>query len=127
MDGGAAPAGRGIPHRARDRRCRDRPAAERAVAGRVDRIVATCTDEMFELARLGAPRRRTAVVPCGVDTAEFTPDGPVHPRSDRPRIVALNRLVRRKGVDEVIVALRRLPGVELVELGAPSTARLVTR
>ena len=35
-----------------------RVAAERAVAGRVDRVIATCTDEVFELARLGAPRRR---------------------------------------------------------------------
>ena len=96
-----------------------RVAAERAVAGRVDRIVATCTDEMFELARLGAPRRRTAVVPCGVDTAAFTPDGPVHPRGDRPRLVVLGRLVRRKGIDEVIVALRRLPGVELLVAGGP--------
>lgn len=96
-----------------------RVAAERAVACRVSRIVATCTDEMFELARLGAPRRRTAVVPCGVDTAAFTPDGPVAPRGDRPRLVVLGRLVRRKGIDEVIVALRRLPDVELLVAGGP--------
>ena len=96
-----------------------RVAAERAVAGRVDRVIATCTDEVFELARLGAPRRRATVVPCGVDTAAFSPDGPVHPRSDRPRIVALGRLVRRKGVDEVIAALRRLPDVELLVAGGP--------
>ena len=96
-----------------------RVAAERAVAGRVDRVVATCTDEVFELARLGAPRRRATVVPCGVDTAAFSPDGPVHPRSERPRIVALGRLVRRKGVDEVIAALRRLPDVELLVAGGP--------
>lgn len=97
-----------------------RVAAERAVAGRVDRVIATCTDEVFELARLGAPRRRATVVPCGVDTRAFSPDGPVHPRSDRPRIVALGRLVRRKGVDEVIAALRRLPDVELLVAGGPA-------
>ena len=96
-----------------------RIAAERAVARLADRIVATCTDERFELARLGAPRRRVAVVPCGVDTAAFTPDGPVAPRGDRPRIVVLGRLVRRKGVDEVVVALRRLPDVELLVAGGP--------
>ena len=66
-----------------------RVAAERAVARRVDRVVATSSDEVFELARLGAPRRRTTVVPCGVDTAAFSPDGPVRPRSDRPRLVVL--------------------------------------
>jgi glycosyltransferase involved in cell wall biosynthesis len=96
-----------------------RVAAERAVAGRVDRVVATCSDEVFELARLGAPRRRTTVVPCGVDIAAFSPDGPVRPRTERPRLVALGRLVRRKGVDEVIAALRRLPEVELLVAGGP--------
>ncbi len=94
--------------------------AERAVAARVDRIVATCTDEVFELARLGAPRRRTTVVPCGVDTDAFAPEGPVHPRTDRPRLVVLGRLVRRKGVDEVITALRRLPEAELLVAGGPA-------
>jgi D-inositol-3-phosphate glycosyltransferase len=99
-----------------------RVVAERAVISRVDRVVATCTDEVFELARLGAPRRRTTVVPCGVDTAAFSPDGPVHPRTGRPRLVVLGRLVRRKGVDEVITALRRLPDVELLVAGGPSAA-----
>jgi D-inositol-3-phosphate glycosyltransferase len=98
-----------------------RIAAERAVACRVDRVVATCTDEMFELARLGAPRRRTTVVPCGVDAEAFAPEGPTLPRTDRPRLVVLGRLVRRKGVDEVIAALRRLPEAELVIAGGPDT------
>jgi glycosyltransferase involved in cell wall biosynthesis len=98
-----------------------RVAAERAVARRVDRVIATCTDEMFELARMGAPRRRTTVVPCGVDTAAFAPEGPVLPRSERPRLVVLGRLVRRKGVDEVIAALRRLPEAELLVAGGPGT------
>jgi D-inositol-3-phosphate glycosyltransferase len=99
-----------------------RVAAERAVATRVDRVVATCTDEVFELARLGAPRRRATVVPCGVDTTAFSPEGPVFPRSERQRLVVLGRLVRRKGVDEVIAALRRLPGVELLVAGGPAGA-----
>jgi D-inositol-3-phosphate glycosyltransferase len=98
-----------------------RVAAERAVARRVDRVIATCTDEMFELARMGAPRRRTTVVPCGVDTASFAPEGPVLPRSERPRLVVLGRLVRRKGVDEVIAALRRLPEAELLVAGGPGS------
>ena len=103
-----------------------RVAAERAVACRVDRVVATSWDEVFELARLGAPRRRTTVVPCGVDTAAFAPDGPVRPRSNRPRLVVLGRLVRRKGVDDVIVALRRLPEVELLVAGGPVGAAEAT-
>jgi D-inositol-3-phosphate glycosyltransferase len=103
--------------------------AELAVARQVDRVLATCTDEVFELARMGTPRRRMTVVPCGVDTTAFTPDGPVAPRGDRPRVVSLGRLVRRKGVDDVIEAMRRLPAAELVIAGGegegdPDAARL---
>lgn len=103
--------------------------AEQAVGRRVDRIVATCTDEVFELARLGVPRRRAVVVPCGVDADAFSPHGESHPRSDRRRLVSIGRLVRRKGVDEVIEALRRVPDAELLVAGGsgegdPDAARL---
>ncbi|GAA1203475.1 glycosyltransferase [Pseudonocardia alaniniphila] len=91
--------------------------AELAVARAVDRVLATCTDEVFELARLGAPRRRISVVPCGVDTELFAPEGPVAQRSERPRLLSLGRMVRHKGVDEVIEALRRIPHAELVVAG----------
>lgn len=106
-----------------------RIAAERAVARGVDRIIATCTDEVFELIRLGAPRRRIRVVPCGVDTALFSPHGPALPRGDRPRLVSIGRLVRRKGVDEIIAALGAVPAAELVVAGGsgaddPDRARL---
>ncbi|MHA6625080.1 glycosyltransferase [Pseudonocardia sichuanensis] len=106
-----------------------RVGAELAVARQADRVLATCTDEVFELARMGAPRRRTTVVPCGVDTVEFSADGPAAPRGERPRLLALGRLVRRKGVDEVIEALRRVPAAELVVAGGtgdgdPDAARL---
>jgi glycosyltransferase involved in cell wall biosynthesis len=94
-----------------------RVAAERAVAQAVDRIVATCSDEVFELARLGAPRHRIRVVPCGVDTAGFTPNGTALPRAARPRLVTVGRLVRRKGVDETIAALAQVPTAELVVAG----------
>ncbi|HXV93169.1 MAG TPA: glycosyltransferase [Pseudonocardia sp.] len=101
-----------------------RPAAERAIAKRVDRVVATCSDEVFELVRMGAPRRRTTVVPCGVDPETFTPDGPALPRGERPRLVVVGRLVRRKGIDEVISALRRVPDAELLVAGGPPREEL---
>ena len=53
------------------------------IARSVDRIVATCTDEVFELLRMGADRRRITVVPCGVDLERFGADGPVE-RARRP-------------------------------------------
>lgn len=100
--------------------------AERAVARQVDRVLATSTDEVFELARLGAPRRRTTVVPCGVDTGVFTPEGPVADRSERRRLVVLGRLVRRKGIDEVIEALPKVSGVELIVAGGPPDGAMDT-
>ncbi|WP_214367358.1 glycosyltransferase [Pseudonocardia sp. H11422] len=91
--------------------------AERAIACRVDRVIATCSDEVFELVRLGAPRSRITVVPCGVDSEAFTPQGPESERGGRPRVVSIGRLVRRKGVDEVIEALSRIPAAELLVAG----------
>lgn len=91
--------------------------AERVLARRADRVLATCDDELFELIRMGAPRRRISVVPCGVDALAFSPDGPVADRGERPRLVSVGRLVRRKGVDEVVTALAQVPDAELVVAG----------
>ena len=92
---------------------------ERRIVAEADRIIATCSDEVFELIRLGADRRRVSVVPCGVDLDRFRPDGPAEPRGTRPRVVALSRMVPRKGVDDVIRAVAKLPDAELVVAGGP--------
>ncbi len=91
--------------------------AERHLAGAVDRVVVGCSGDVVDVMRLGAPRDRIAVVPCGVDTATLTPDGPAHPRDGRPRLVSLSGLVRRQGVDEAVVALAGVPHAELVVAG----------
>src|SRR5919109_1235958 len=49
---------------------------ERDIASEVDHVIATCTDEVFELLRMGAGGERLTVVPCGVDLSLFTPAGP---------------------------------------------------
>jgi glycosyltransferase involved in cell wall biosynthesis len=92
---------------------------ERLIATQTDRIIATCTDEIFELARMGVPRSRTSVIPCGVDLAQFTPDGPSAPRSAGHRMVSVGRLVPRKGFDTAITALTSLPDTELILVGGP--------
>ena len=93
---------------------------ERRIARTADRIVATCTDEVFELLRMGADRRRITVIPCGVDRRRFTPDGPAEPREPgRHRLVAACRLVERKGIGDVIAAVAELPGAELHVAGGP--------
>jgi glycosyltransferase involved in cell wall biosynthesis/phosphoheptose isomerase len=98
---------------------------ERDIVRRVDEIVATCTDEVFELVRMGASRNKLTVVPCGVDLSLFGPDGPgEHDRGPRGRLLCVGRLVERKGIGNVIEALAELPGAELVIAGGPSPDRL---
>jgi glycosyltransferase involved in cell wall biosynthesis len=110
---------------AKDTSPRERIAEELAIVRGADHILATSTDELFELARLGAPRHRVSVIPCGVDLELFRPDGPSAPR--RPglhRIVVVSRLVERKGVGNVISALAAVPECELVVAGGPAPDRL---
>ena len=98
---------------------------ERRLAREADLIVATCSDEVFELARLGARPRRIRVVPCGVDLDAFTPRGPTEARRDGlRRIVIVTRLVERKGVGNVIEALADVPDAELVVAGGPEKKAL---
>ena len=91
---------------------------EATLAREVDRIVATCSDEVFELVRMGADLRRVAVVPCGVDLGMFRADGPCAPRRrGMARLLVVSRLVERKGIGDVVAAMARLPGAELVVFG----------
>ncbi|HKS47902.1 MAG TPA: glycosyltransferase [Amycolatopsis sp.] len=102
----------------------ERVRLERMIGRSMSRIAATCSDEVFELARMGLPRSRMSVVPCGVDLDRFTPDGEVAPRKARWRIVNVGRLVPRKGFDTVIHALAGVPDTELVIAGGPERGRL---
>jgi len=97
---------------------------ERRIARRVDRVIATCSDEVFELRRLGLASDHVSIVPCGVDTSMFTPRGPVAPRGGRKRLLVLGRLVERKGQDDAVRALRAVPDAELVVVGGPPTDAL---
>jgi glycosyltransferase involved in cell wall biosynthesis len=97
----------------------DRIELERGLCRDVDHVVATCSDEVFELRRLGLPSDRVSIVPCGVDTSVFTPRGPVASRSERKRLLVLGRLVERKGQDDAVRALRAVPDAELVVVGGP--------
>jgi glycosyltransferase involved in cell wall biosynthesis/phosphoheptose isomerase len=102
----------------------ERLEVERAIVRDADRIVATCTDEAFELMRLGADRTKVHVVPCGVDLDLFGPDGPAEARGRAHRIVYAGRLVARKGIGNVISALEGVPDCELVIAGGPAPGQL---
>jgi glycosyltransferase involved in cell wall biosynthesis/phosphoheptose isomerase len=93
---------------------------ERDIIRRAHEIVATCTDEVFELVRLGAARSKLTVVPCGVDLGLFRPDGPRRRRrAGTRRLLCVGRLVQRKGIGNVIEALAELPDAELLVAGGP--------
>ncbi|GAA3879330.1 glycosyltransferase [Streptomyces sedi] len=98
---------------------------ERHLGGACDLTVATCRDEVAELAGLGVPAERVRVVPCGVDPELFTPVGDRLPRGPwRHRLLHLGRLVPRKGAEISLAALARLPDAELVIAGGPPADRL---
>jgi D-inositol-3-phosphate glycosyltransferase len=98
---------------------------ERRIVHRVDAIIATCTDEVAELGLYGASPSQVFVVPCGVDTDVFRPDGPRAERdSTRFRIITFGRLVPRKGVDTIVRALREVPEAELLVVGGPAVTEL---
>jgi glycosyltransferase involved in cell wall biosynthesis len=111
----------------RDTSPEERIALESWLCRQVDHVVATCVDEVRELLELGMDRQRASVVPCGVDVELFTP-GPAgpEPRTDgRPfRLLSVGRLVERKGTDDVITALTRLPDTELAVAGGPAADAL---
>lgn len=105
----------------------ERLSVEESLVRCVDHVIATCSDEVFELRRLGGDIERISVVPCGVDLDRFTPQGAVEPR--RPgvyRLVVVSRLVERKGIDDAIRALAQVPATELVIAGGPPRDQLTT-
>ncbi|MDQ0616608.1 glycosyltransferase [Arthrobacter globiformis] len=100
---------------------------EPSVGRSADRIVATCSDEVFELRAMGIDTRRVSIAPCGVDLELFSSDGPADPPSRSHRILSVGRLVPRKGMDLVIRALPYLlqagfDDVELLIVGGDADA-----
>lgn len=103
----------------------ERIPTERRILEEADRVLATCSDELFELVRMGADRRRVEIIPCGVDLGLFSPTGEAMPRREGlSRVVVVSRLVERKGIGNVISAVARIPGCELLIAGGPAPSRL---
>jgi glycosyltransferase involved in cell wall biosynthesis len=104
---------------ARDPSPQERMQLEATLARSATWVAATCTDEVFELMRMGRSRARMSVVPCGVDLDLFTPEGPKAPRGVYHRIVTVGRFAPHKGFDVLVRALPALPNTELVIVGSP--------
>jgi D-inositol-3-phosphate glycosyltransferase len=103
----------------------ERVAVELGVARAADRVIATCSDEVRELRRIGLAPDRVVVVPCGVDATHFSPgpggsaraEHPVPARTRRHRLITVGRPVPRKGFAVVVEALAGLPDTELLVVG----------
>jgi glycosyltransferase involved in cell wall biosynthesis len=94
---------------------------EPAIGRTVDAVVASSCDEETDLTRLGIPRSHIRVVPTGIDTSEFTPDGPAHDRNDRHRLVTLADLAAEsESLAILLQAMAKIPGAELVIAGGPA-------
>jgi glycosyltransferase involved in cell wall biosynthesis len=97
----------------------NRVRCERDLANQVSRVIASSRTERRELIRMGADPGRVDIVPSGVDLSLFTPNGPGAPRDTPHRVVAVSRLVPRKGLDDAIRAIAQLPEAELLIAGGP--------
>ncbi|ASW57966.1 glycosyltransferase [Plantactinospora sp. KBS50] len=97
---------------------------ERALTRAIDLAVAQSSEEVDELTRMGLQRAAVAVVPSGVDTERFHPEGEAVPRDRRSRIFAVGDLGPGHGHEDLIRALRMVGDAELVIAGGPSADRL---
>jgi glycosyltransferase involved in cell wall biosynthesis len=98
---------------------------EPAIGRTVNAVVAGSYDEESDLTRLGIPRRSIRVVPTGIDTDEFTPEGPACPRGDRHRLVTVADLAaEHEALDTLLHAMSKIPGAELVVAGGPDRSEL---
>jgi D-inositol-3-phosphate glycosyltransferase len=113
---------------------RDRVKADAAAAARIRlepaigrsaaAVVATHSTEASDLASLGVHRSSIRVVPWGVDTDTFTPEGPVAKRHGRPRLLTAADLNERAPLETLLRALTKVPGAELLIVGGPHRAEL---
>jgi glycosyltransferase involved in cell wall biosynthesis len=97
---------------------------EACLARSAHAVLASTATEAADLLNMGVPRASVTVVPCGVDTTEFAPEGPVAKRGSRPRLLTVSRLDERQGLDTLLHMLTLVPGAELVIAGGPTRAQL---
>jgi glycosyltransferase involved in cell wall biosynthesis len=119
---------------------------EGCIARSAEAVLASTAAEAAELARMGVPRTSVTVVPCGVDTSTFTPEGPVAKRNRRPRLLAVAPWggaagsglalggaagsglalaeAQQQGLGILVRMLARVPDAELVVAGGPARAQL---
>jgi D-inositol-3-phosphate glycosyltransferase len=101
-------------------RIRLEPAIGRSAAA----VVATHSAEVSDLASLGVHRSSIRVIPWGVDTDTFTPEGPTAQRNGRPRLLTAADLSQQAALETLLRALTKVPGAELLVVGGPDRLQL---
>jgi glycosyltransferase involved in cell wall biosynthesis len=99
---------------------------EPAIGRSATAVVATNSAEVADLASLGVHRSAIRVVPWGVETDLFAPEGPVAKRNGRPRLLTAADLSQRQPLETLLRALSRVPGAELLVVGGPDEAELAS-
>ena len=97
---------------------------EACLARSADAVLASSSTEAADLISMGVPRTSVTVVPRGVDTAVFAPEGPAAKRGRHPQLLAVTTLEGHQGLDKLLHMLTRVPGAELVVIGGPARAQL---
>lgn len=89
-----------------------------SIARAVTTVVATTSDEVDALRRLGTVK--VSLVPTGVDPNKFSPGSHNTKRRRRTRkLLTVGPLAEHRGIDTVLRCLADLPGCELVIAGGP--------
>ncbi|OLR92954.1 glycosyltransferase [Actinokineospora bangkokensis] len=95
-----------------------RAKVERMVALAVDHVITPTSSRLAHVVRMGVPRPSITVVPSGVDTTTFRPDGPRAERGLPHRLVVPGEPVARSGFATALRAASTLPETEVVMIGA---------
>ncbi|HEY7431719.1 MAG TPA: glycosyltransferase [Streptosporangiaceae bacterium] len=95
-----------------------------SLARSVDLVLARSEEERSVLAGLGVRRPGIRVVPWGVDTGHFGPDGPTAARNGRSRLLTLWPTDPTQRPDLLVRVLADVPNAELVIVGGPARKEL---
>jgi len=92
---------------------------EACIARTVTAVLAQTSDEVSDLASLGIGGTRVRIVPCGVETSRFAPDGPAAKRQADLRLLHVGSLAEHQGLDKLLMIMPDVPAAELVIVGGP--------
>jgi len=102
----------------------ERARVERAIGTASRAVIAASSEEAADLVQMGVSRRRVHLIPAGVDTTVFTPDGPASPEARgserrKPRIITAADIDDEQAVT-LARAVAAVPGAELIACPAAS-------